>query len=122
MADEITIGRIRVELNKGNIADKVLVDIATQQWDQAGVGFIQNVVNVGTSEETLATTEIGTLGWAVFHNLDSTNYVRWGFSTTVYGGRLEPGEYAVFRLNPGVTTYMIANSAACEVMVTIIED
>ena len=59
---------------------------------------------------------------AHFQNLDTTNYVEWGFATTVYGGRMEAGETAEFRLNPGASIFMKANTSACEVMLTVIED
>lgn len=69
---------------------------------------------IGTTEESIAFGELSTQGLLILHNLDATNYVRWGFATGVYGGRLMPGEYAVFRLNPGSTLYLIANTAACK--------
>jgi len=90
---------------------------------QAGAGAYHNTVDVGTSEENIATFgDIGTEGWAYFKNLDVTNYVRWGFSTGVYGGRMEPDEPVMFRMEPGLTLYLIANSAACLVEIFVAED
>jgi hypothetical protein len=55
-------------------------------------------------------------------NLDATNYIEWGFATTVYGGKLEPGEFALFRLKPSTTLYLKANTAACKALVKAFED
>lgn len=56
-------------------------------------------------------------------NLDDVNYVQWGFSTGVYGGRMGPGEPAgPFKLDPGATLYMLANTAACKVTVYALEN
>ena len=77
---------------------------------------------VGTSEESNAFTELTTEGWLMMQNMDATNYVEWGFSTGVYGGRLKAGEFALFRCNPALTLYMKANTAACKVVVYCLED
>ena len=78
---------------------------------------------IGTSEESEAFGELTTEGWIVMQNLDATNYVQWGFSTGVYGGRMEAGETAgPFRVEPGLTLYLKANTAACKVLVQALED
>ena len=55
-------------------------------------------------------------------NLDATNYIEIGFSTTVYGLRLEAGEAIAFRLNPGATIYAKANTAACKLLCKVYQD
>lgn len=55
-------------------------------------------------------------------NLDDTNFIEWGFSTGVYGGRLEAGEIALFRLNPSTTVYLKADTAACKMTIYSLED
>jgi hypothetical protein len=82
------------------------------------------VQNVGTSEETAgpAFGDIGTEGLCVVYNLDSTNYVQVGFSTTVYGMRLYGGSApAMFFIEPGATLYLKANTAACNVRIILYE-
>lgn len=74
-------------------------------------------VAIGTTEESIALGELTTQGYVCIENLDETNYIRWGFSTGVYGGRIPAGRYALFQLNPGTTLYLIANTAACKVNV-----
>lgn len=121
MANEISVssrlkvanGLLKFEYNTGNL-----------QFDQTAAGGpTPGVITVGITEETIALGELSTLGWVLMRNLDSTNYVQWGFATGVYGGRMEAGEPAgPFRLEPGTTLYMKANTAACKVLVYALED
>jgi hypothetical protein len=121
MANEISVNA-SIEVTNGNMKDTFAPGRRT--YDQTAVGGpVPGYQTIGTSEETVSTSEISTLGWCMFRNLDATNYVRWGFSTGVYGGRMEAGETAgPFRLNPGTTIYMIANTAACKVQIKVYED
>lgn len=80
-------------------------------------------VSIGTTEESITFSELGTLGLLSMRNTDATNYVQFGFSTGVYGGRLKPNEPpAQFRLEPGATLYLKANTATCKVLVYGLED
>ena len=73
---------------------------------------------IGTTEESEAFAELTTEGMLWMLNLDATNYVQWGFSAGVYGGRLKPnGPPAQFQMEPGLTLYLKANTAACNVLV-----
>jgi hypothetical protein len=120
MANEITVN-VSLGVRNGNLSDSFSPGALT--FTQAAIGGpYPGYQTIGTTEETIPTTEITTLGWAVFRNLDATNYIRIGFSTGVYGIRLEPGEVACFRLNPGVTIYAIADTAACKLLVKIYQD
>lgn len=120
MADEITVNTT-FNLLKGY--NRFTWTPGALSVTQTGAGGpTPGYVTIGTTEESIAFSELSTLGWVVIQNLDSTNYVRWGFSAGAYGGRLRAGEYAVFRLNPGTTLYLIANTAACKVLVNAFED
>lgn len=121
MADEITVSA-SLSVKNGNLDWKH--SPGTKTYDQAAVGGpTPGMVNIGTSEESVAFSELGTEGWLIMQNLDATNYVQWGFSTTVYGGRMEAGETAgPFRLEPSATLYLKANTAACNVLIYAIED
>ena len=88
----------------------------------AAGGPTPGTITVGTSEESVAFGELSTLGWLQMRNLDPTNYVQWGFATTAYGGRMEAGESALFRLEPGTTLYLKANTAACLVEINALEN
>jgi len=46
--------------------------------EQSQVGLFRNVQAIGTTEEGIDTGSIGTIGLAVFRNLDATNYVEVG--------------------------------------------
>jgi hypothetical protein len=122
MANEISVsGRLKV-VNASGVPyfDRV---ISTKQFTQAAIGGpTPGYLSIGTTEESTAFTELTTEGWLIMENLDTTNYVEWGFSTGVYGGRLEAGEFAIFRTNPALTLYLKANTAACKVLVNCLED
>ncbi len=120
MADEITItmriGCINGSYNPGTLS------VSGATFDQAAVGASEGVQNIGTSEETLSVGDMTTYGWLYIRNLDATNYVQLGFSTGVYGCRLEASEPAMFRVEPAGTVYLKANTAACDVQFRWLED
>lgn len=122
MANEITVN-LSVSVNNGNLKKRLGTDRGTFSLNQAAAGGpTPGYVTIGTTEESIAFAELSTVGLCVLTNLDATNYVRWGFATGVYGGRLNPGESAMFRLNPGTTLYLIANTAACKCLVEALEN
>lgn len=77
-------------------------------------------IEVGTTEQALEFDDVTIPdSIIVIQNLDATNYVgvrlASGDSQTV---KIKPGECWAFRLGDGVTApYLVANSAACEVLV-----
>jgi hypothetical protein len=116
MANEISVTS-GIEVNKGNLIFKQASRTATFDMTGSG-GPTPGCISVGTSEESTTFPELTTEGWLWMKNLDATNYVQWGFSTTVYGGRMKAGETAgPFRMEPGLTLYLKANTAACNVAV-----
>lgn len=120
MANEISILQ-QLTVKNGNLNFPFQPGVI--QIDQSAVGGpTPGMVTIGTSEESVAFGELGTLGWLQMQNLDPTNFVEWGFATGVYGGRLGPGEPAQFRLNPGTTLYLKADTAACQVLIYGFED
>jgi hypothetical protein len=120
MANEITVtSGIRVTNGNSSFAQAA----KTKSFDQAAIGGpTPGAISVGTSEESTAFPELTTEGWLYMQNNDATNYVQWGFSTGVYGGRLKAGESALFRMEPGLTLYLKANTAACNVLVAGFEN
>jgi hypothetical protein len=98
--------------------------------------FVLNQTNPGAAgdEQTIPTTSggtalntgnVGTEGYLEVVNLDVTNYIQWGIvvSATFYPvGRLNPGEPSVFRLNPGVALYFLANTASVKIQYKLLEN
>lgn len=120
MANEIAVN-VSANVSNGNL--KFTFSPGTVYVDQAAVGGpTPGQVVVGTTEETISLAELTTYGWVFIQNLDSTNFVEWGFSAGVYGGKLEPGEVALFRLKHGASLRMKADTAACKVLVYALED
>lgn len=122
MADELKL-TLASRLTNGSFKDNF--DPGQISIDQAAVGAHRPIVTVGTSEEVIDTGDVATLGWCIMQNLDATNYVDWGPESggaMVAIGRLEPGEWAAFRLKPGIVLRGQANTAACKVDVRIYED
>lgn len=81
------------------------------------------IVSVGTSEEEHTfSADIGNAGYLYLKNLDDTNYVDIGFATGVYPLRLKAGQPALFPITPAqASIFMIANTAACRVEITLHE-
>jgi hypothetical protein len=80
------------------------------------------VVGVGTGD-ALDLGSVATPGWAVFSNMDGTNFIQVGFNT---GGlfypmlKLLPGEAQAVRLSVGAP-YAMANVAAANLFYIIYE-
>lgn len=120
MANEIQVTS-GIKVDKGSLAFNYQYTSTLHTMTGTG-GPTPGYITVGTTEESTAFPELSTLGWCFMQNLDSTNYVEWGFSTGVYGGRMQAGEKAgPFRLNPGATMYLKANTAAVKVVIYAFE-
>lgn len=130
MADEITITQT-IQVKKGAYDSGRIGDVG-KLVDQAAAsatagGGNPGIVDIGTSEENIAFGDISTLGWCYLKNLDPTNFVKWGASATTPTqatvGRLNPNEPgALFRLEPGITLRMQADTASCRVLILAFED
>jgi len=120
MANEITVNASIRIVNGNQIFNFAPSALSVTQNAQGGPS--PGYWIVGTSEENTTFPDLSTEGWAAIQNQDATNYVEWGFSTGVYGGRLKAGEFAIFRVNPSATLYMKANTSACKVVVYCFED
>lgn len=115
MADEITI-IAEISLENGSVEHDYRPDAVSV--NQADGKFVDKVLDIGTSEETISFDDISTKGFIMMENLDSTNYVQWGPDSTgmVTLGRINAGETAgPFRIDNGATLIMQANTATCKV-------
>lgn len=114
MADEIKIN-LNVRASKSSInvvPEPINVSIDQTTAGGGGPGF----VSVGTTEETISFGDTSP-GIVLMQNLDTTNFIEWGFSAGVYGGKLTAGgEPTLLTLNSG-TIYVKADTAACNLKV-----
>ena len=87
----------------------------------AALDFQSGSQSVGTSEETIALGDIGTIGWVFVVNTDETNYVEIGSATGDYLGKMLAGEsFGPVRWN-AAAIYLKANTAACVVRYIVTE-
>lgn len=120
MAREITV-TTTLQVQNANLA--FTASAGSYSVDQATMGGPSPAyMEIGTSEENTTFPELTTEGFLYMRNLDATNYVEWGFSTGVYGGKMKAGETALYRLKPGTTLYLKANTAACKCVIYALED
>src|SRR5436309_15751946 len=89
MSNEITItSTLKYSKNKASASLA-----GTFQASQTGDKYEAGVQSVGTSpEETIQKGDIGTIGYAMFRNMDPTNFVQLGAQTGQYTIKLNPGE------------------------------
>ena len=116
MADEIKI-TVGMGVNNGNYILKSSTKTTT--WDQTtAAGGNPGTVIIGSgAEETIAFGDV-TPGFVQFTNLDPTNFVKLGFSTTVYGIKLLPaGGPALFYVFTGASIFARADTADCNVLI-----
>lgn len=120
MADEIRISA-SMSVDNGNLSFSQ--NYGTKSYDQSNVGGpTPGMVEIGTAEESQSFAELTAPGWVTIQNLDTTNFVEWGFSTGVYGGKLLAGDTAgPFRLNSSATLFLKADTAACRVVINALE-
>lgn len=122
MADEI---QLTLSGTVTNGAFKDTISGETLKINQAAIGLHSPIVIVGTVEEDLAIGDITTLGWLYLKNLDAANYVTWGpksGAVMVSLGRIRANEFAVLRLEPGITLRWLANVAPVKVLVKLYQD
>lgn len=118
MAQELTI-QMSLGFTKALAA---LGKVFSQSYfDVSGTAAIQNVIAVGTTDETLALGDISTIGWVYMRNLDATNYVTVGSDGTLYPIKLKPLEPMLVRWN-AAAIHVKANTASCQLEYVLISD
>lgn len=122
MADEISLTlALTATVNGVDLATKALT---AQGIDVAGLRFVHNIQQIGTSEEALKLGELATLGVTWMRNLDTTNFleVRSGTGASNDFYKFLPGEAWCWRWGSDVTApYAIADTAACYLEYVIFE-
>ena len=126
-----TIGAIKVTTSLSVTNGALAIDNVasrTQSITQttakpSAVGGTQSIGNA--AHEAIVITELTTLGWCRFRNMDPTNYVEIGLdvAATFYPlVRIETGEECIFRMAQGITPYAQANTAAVILAKTMLDD
>lgn len=123
MAAEIRV-RATLSVNNGNFKLPELASGAFTFDQTTPGGGLPGEVQVTTTGAALDLSALTGKGWLWMKNLDPTNFVQWGADNTGLElvGRLEPGEPAIFRLDPSGTLFLKADTATCRVQVIAIEN
>jgi hypothetical protein len=121
MADEITF-IVDLDLVNSNVEHDFSPNSIS--IDQATARFVDTVLDIGTSAETISFGDIATKGMVVLQNLDSTNYVTYGPDSTgqVTLGRLNAGEIAAFRMDDSATLKATADTATVKMRMIAYEN
>jgi hypothetical protein len=120
MANEITLsGTLSLVKNGVTIAASI-----TKLISQSGTNNNTVTQNIGTSSEAIVLTDISAVGYMMFINLDSTNYVAIGTANPAVAAdapiHLLPGECALVPTRQE-TWYAIADTAAVDLQVIALE-
>lgn len=120
MANEITVSAA-LQIEKGNLS--MTVPSSRQQIDMTGTRASHALQTIGTTYEAISAGDITSAGWCRILNIDSTNYVEIGLevSSTFYPMfKLLPGHWVQGPLSV-LTLFAKANTAACDILVTLVE-
>jgi hypothetical protein len=127
MANEITMSG-SLSATKASVGLQVPSLSYSQSDDMAGTHAMSFVQDVGTTYEALAfTADMASVGWAIFENMDSTNYVEIGIehsgTTFVAFLHIGPGKKCgPVRLAPAYNAiFARANTSAVKLRVTALE-
>ena len=119
MAGELSLS-VKFDYAKGDIAQRVdLTDSVTV----TSTSFLHHIQNVGTSEEAVNLGDVAAGGYALFRNLDATNYISLSDATgTGLFIRMLAGEFALFRLDDAATApFAVADTSACDMEVWLLD-
>ena len=123
MANELTLSA-SIKFTKGT--GDALMNVSksySDLVDVAGTEYYENIQSVGTSSEALLVSDIGTQGFVLLRNLDTTNFVNVSTDNSAHANpcvKMKAGEIALFRANSAL--YLKADTAACRVAFLVVED
>lgn len=125
MADELAISLAFAYSKNGRIFNSEGLGFSGINRTVTGSDLVYNTQSIATTVTAIElgsiVTDSGTPGYAIFKNLDDTNFVSLRNGS---GGanlvKLLPGDIAMFRLATS-TPYAIADTAACILLYCIIE-
>ena len=118
MANEIST---QISLNIKTALGAKLDRSESKKIDMTGESILQTTQQVTTGNEALdmANAELGTPGYVFLKNLDPTNFVRIGL-TSSYTIKLKPGEFCLFRA--AADLYGSFDTAAGYLEIIVFED
>ena len=118
MAKELTLSA-SLKFTKGSV--NISQARSGVQLDVAGDDFVTQTQTVGVTEEALDLGDLGTLGYVLIRNLDTTNFVSVRSGTGAANlVRVPAGGIALFML-ASAAPFVIANTAAVKIEYTMIE-
>ena len=118
MANEIAVRMFLRLVESGE--DPHEVDTFTKYFDMTGTEYLDTIISVGTSAETVPKGDIGTWGWLYMRNLDSTNFVEGGDDADNPSIAMEAGEPFLGRWK-ATNISLKADSAACRMRILGLE-
>lgn len=121
MAQELKI-TARIEYSPSVSGMQSVDTEAIEQFvDMTGSDYVSITQNIGIAVEEYLdiTSDIGTLGYVLIKNLDSTNFVQVGL-TGSYPIKIKAGEVALFRA--GGDLYAKADTSAVDIQLFGFED
>lgn len=121
MSQEIRVSA-NVAVTNGNYTDQFVKNVSI---DQATASGTKPTIALTTSDTALTFSGISTNGYAVFYNTDSVNYCKVGPESAgaiVPMLRINPGEFAVLRLEPGVVIRAQAHTSTIHLMAWVLEN
>ena len=116
MAAELSIGPLSISFAKtGSPSLSTMASGITPTV--TGAQYMDNVQNVGTSEEAILLGDVAPGGYVFVQNLDTTNFVSLRQATGAANFmKLLAGEWAIFRMSVDTTApFAIADTAAVNV-------
>jgi len=122
MANEVKVG---VSLTYAKNGKSFSAGKQGVQIDVSGDDYIADATqNIGTSEEAVSIGDITTEGILVIQNNDATNFVSlYGANGETAFAKIKPGDPPfIYRIHPDSTLYAKADTGACQISYTLIED
>jgi hypothetical protein len=121
--------RLRYNLNVNAEFDLFKRDITAQGREVTlnALGNACGIVEVPTTAEGIALDfgDVASPGWLYMHNLDDTNFVKWGVDDggdLIEVGKMKAKEEAWFRLDPTVTIRIQADTDDVLVQFEVFDD
>lgn len=118
MADELNVTGILQGKTSTDVGD---VRRYQSTLDMTGTKMHYFNQDIGTSEETLKIGDIGTIGYMIMYNHDTSNYVKWGVSTGVYHNRVRATGIYLGEPESATAIYIIADTDTCHIEGLIFE-
>jgi len=123
MANELTL-KVFMKFAPGTIQPPQVAP-SSFQIDVTGTDYTMATQNIGTSAEAVAQGDVGTPGYILVHNLDSTNFVEFGYDDSGFKPTVEvPATgWALFKVSTSAATLQAkADTAAVNIEYFLVEE